>query len=124
MKRFITALILLGLIISISCWSLWDMGQSIQWLMEEARSLRNIQPGAPHIEDKSLRFVSCWEEAENRLIFYIHHDTLDHISQLIYELPALACYEEYGAFYGRLDALEAIFEDLWKSSIPSYRNLL
>lgn len=124
MKRLITALVLLAIILSISCWSMLDMGHKLQWLIEEASSLRKVQPGAPQIEDKSLRFVSCWEEAENRLIFYIHHDTLDHISQLVYELPALAHYEEYGDFYGRLDALEALFKDLLKSSVPNYRNLL
>ena len=37
---------------------------------------------------------------------------------------ALAEYEDYAAFFGRLDVVSALMDDLWKSNLPTYRNLL
>ena len=42
----------------------------------------------------------------------------------ILTLPALAEYEDYAAFFGRLDVVSALMDDLWKSNLPTYRNLL
>ena len=124
MKRFVAALILLVLILSVSLFSLWDMKQCIEKIELSARELRDTAPDDPLMTEKSISFVEQWNQTEGRLIFYVHHDVLDHITQLVAELPALARHGEYGALYARIDALSALMDDLWNSAIPNYRNLL
>lgn len=124
MKRFVAALVLLAVIITVSCWSLWDMKKNIDHLSQAARELQNMSLEDPSLLEKSLQFVDVWNDTESHLIFYIHHDVLDHITQQVSELPSLARYEEYGDFYARVDTLIALMDDLWNSAVPNYRNLL
>ena len=126
MKRFAIALVLLAILLSISGYSLWDMSRNVIKLNDAARQLSMMDPQKDHdqLVKKSTEFVSLWNDCESHFIFYIHHDVLDHVTQLVAELPALARFEEYGAFYSQIDSFLALLDDLWNSALPSYRNLM
>ncbi|MEA5012378.1 MAG: DUF4363 family protein [Angelakisella sp.] len=126
MKRFGIAVILLIVILGISSYSLWDMSQNVVKLNSSAHELAALDPQTQQelMVTKSTEFVDLWNECEDHMIFYIHHDVLDHVTQLVAELPALARHQEYGLFYAQIDSFVALLDDLWNSALPSYRNLL
>ncbi len=124
MKRLAAALALLVLILAAGFWSLWDMRRCLDGLEDSAAKIQALSPGDPALLAQSHALADQWVHAEQHLVFYVHHDVLDQITCLVAELPALAQYEEYGAFYGQVEVFLALLDDLWASAVPSYRNLM
>ena len=127
MKRLLTAIVLLVLIISVSTLSLYDLREKVDHMNGQIDAARSVSPDQASPQELShigSELRGQWEEMESRLVLYINHGTLDHITQIFAELPALAAHENYAEFYGRMDIAAALLDDLWKASLPSYRTLL
>ena len=126
MKRLITSVILLVAIICVSTLSLYSLRDQKEAIMTAAAELRSMSgdPDPAVLQEKSQQLFEDWNRREEILVLYIRHDVLDQITQLLAELPALAEYEDWAAFFGRLDVVSALMDDLWKSNNPTYRNLL
>ncbi|MEG2074344.1 MAG: DUF4363 family protein [Angelakisella sp.] len=125
MKRLVIAIVLLIGIVSIAGVSLWDLGQGLDELNTAVDDLRRTPPSEENrLTEKSARLLELWNKKEKRFVLYINHGTLDHITQIVAELPSLAQYGEYSHLYSKADAISALLEDLWQSSLPTYRTLL
>lgn len=123
MKRLVTAIVLLVLIITISCVSLYILERDLGEIDRAAQALRN-ETFFPALETKSEELFRLWNEKEELLVIFVRHDILDEVTVLIAELPSLARHEEYGLFYSGVDVILARMEDLREAARPSYRNLL
>lgn len=125
MKRLVIAIVLLIGIVSIAGVSLWDLGQGLDELNTAVDDLRRTPASEENrLTEKSARLLELWNKKEKRFVLYINHGTLDHITQIVAELPSLAQYGEYSHLYSKADAISALLEDLWQSSLPTYRTLL
>ena len=113
MKRLVTAVVLLVLIIGISTLSLFAL----------ERELRQAPPSAA-LERDSEELFRLWNEKERLFVIFVRHDVLDELTVLMAELPSLARHGEYGHFYSGLDVILARLDDLLDSARPTYRNLL
>lgn len=123
MKRLITAVLLLCLILGISSYSFFSLEKGIEELSEAVQALRYHTP-AEELEARSQELVELWNQKERTFVVFVRHDTLDEVTQLLAELPSLAEYQELGSFYSRVDSILARLDDLADSARPSYRNLL
>ena len=123
MKRLVTAVILLVLIIAISCFSLYILERDLGEIGQLAGEIRN-NTNSQELEAKSRELFFLWNEKEEIFVIFLHHDILDELTVRIAELPSLARAEEYGLFYSGIDGLLARLEDLLDAARPSYRNLL
>lgn len=123
MKRLVTAIVLLVLIITISCVSLYILERDLGEIDRAAQALRN-ETSSPALETKSEELFRLWNEKEELLVIFVRHDILDEVTVLIAELPSLARHEEFGLFYSGVDVILARMEDLREAARPSYRNLL
>lgn len=124
-KRFWGALALLAVIVTLCSVATWDLRQGLD---ELEQSLTHMQE-TPHddraaLEQQAQDLLDQWNRWEDRFVLYISHGTLDHITQMIAELPALARFEESSHLFSHLDAIAALLDDLWQSSLPSYKTLL
>lgn len=128
MKRLILSVVLLSAILGISLYSHYNFRGHRDAILESVVQLQDLAQGPNRdpelLAKKSRDFFDDWDKREEILVLYISHGTLDHITQLIAELPALAQYEDWSSFMGRLDVVSALIDDLWRSYNPSYRNLL
>lgn len=126
MKRLITSVILLILIIGLSIFTLQSLRIHKDNILSRTEEIRGMaqDPDPQALAQKSRELFDEWNKDEEILVLYVRHDILDQITQLLAELPALAEYEDYAAFFGRLDVVSALMDDLWKSNLPTYRNLL
>lgn len=123
MKRLVTAVVLLVVIVSISCLSLFALERELAEIGAVVGELRQQDP-SPVLVEESEQLFRLWNEKERLLVLFVRHDVLDEITKLIAELPSLARYREYGCFYSGLDVILARLEDLLDSARPTYRNLL
>lgn len=123
MKRFVTAVCLLLVILCISCVSLYILERDLGELGGLVEDLRYRTPDG-ELEEKSKQLFDCWNEKEKLLVIFVRHDILDEITVLMAELPSLARHGEYGHFYSGLDVILARMDDLLDSARPTYRNLL
>lgn len=123
MKRLVTAVILLAVILIISTLSLFALEREVARIGAAAGELRR-QPPSPALEEESRDLFRLWDDKERLLVLFVRHDVLDEITELMAELPGLARYGEYGHFYSGLDVILARLEDLLDSARPTYRNLL
>ena len=120
MKRTITAAVLLLVILALAVLSLYDLRCGIDRMSETIALIRE----APS-RDRCVELQSLWEELEGRFVLYVPHNKLDELTKEVAALPVLVSSnlpEEL--IISRLDVLSAYLEDLWRSSLPSYRNLL
>lgn len=126
MKRLVASVIMLIVIIFMSFYSVINLGSHKDAILAETRALRSYgeAPDTGELVARSQALFEDWNRREGVLVLYIRHDILDQITQLLAELPALAEFEDWAAFFGRLDVVEALLEDLWQAQMPSYRNLL
>ena len=126
MKRLVTSVILLILIIGLSVFTLFNLQAHKEKILARTEEIRSMaqDPDPQVLAEKSRELFDDWNDQEEILVLYIRHDILDQITQLLAELPALAEYEDYAVFFGRLDVVSALMDDLWKSNLPTYRNLL
>ena len=123
MKRLVTAVILLVLIVAVSCFSLYVLDRDLGEIQNFAGELR--EDTAPEeLEAKSQELLRLWNEKEELLVIFLRHDVLDELTVRIAELPSLARSREYGLFYSGVDSIQARLDDLLDSVRPSYRNLL
>lgn len=123
MKRLVTAILLLALIVSVSCLSLYLLERDLGEIRDFAGELQaDTAPG--ELEAKSKEFLRLWNEKEKLLVIFLRHDILDELTVRIAELPSLARNREYGLFYSGVDSIQARLEDLLDSVVPSYRNLM
>lgn len=123
MKRLVTAICLLTLIIAISCCSLFILEQDLDELTTLAVQLRDSSP-EEELEQKSQELLECWNRKEQLLVIFVRHDILDELTTLTAQLPSLARYRDYAHFYSGLDVILARLDDLLDSARPTYRNLL
>lgn len=123
MKRLVTAILLLALIVSVSCVSLYLLKRDLGEIQDFAGELQ-ADTAPEELEAKSKEFLRLWNEKEKLLVIFLRHDILDELTVRIAELPSLARNREYGLFYSGVDSIQARLEDLLDSVVPSYRNLL
>ena len=123
MKRLVTAICLLLLILGISCFSLYILERDLGELQQLATELRYRTP-AEQLEEKSQQLFDRWNQKEELLVVFVRHDTLDQLTALLAELPSLARHGEHGHFYSEVDVTLARLDDLLDSARPTYRNLL
>ena len=123
MKRLVTAIVLLILILCISCYSLFAVQRSVGEVSGLANEIR-YETESADLTAKSQELFDLWNEKEKLLVIFLRHDTLDELTVLLAELPSLARYEEYGSFYSRVDTVLARLDDLLDSVKPNYRNLM
>ena len=125
MKRLTTALCILSVIVIISCYTTWDIHMVVKDLDYQLTNLRALpQSNHEEIVDASEHLLETWNKYEDKLILYVNHKTLDTLTLQLAELPALVEYEEYSFLYSKIDATIELLDDLWKATIPNYRNLL
>ena len=125
MKRLTTALCILSVIVIISCYTTWDIHMVVKDLDYQLTNLRDLpQSNHEEIVDASEHLLETWNKYEDKLILYVNHKTLDTLTLQLAELPALVEYEEYSFLYSKIDATIELLDDLWKATIPNYRNLL
>ncbi|MEG1686480.1 MAG: DUF4363 family protein [Angelakisella sp.] len=123
--RFIISLVLLGLILLTAGLALFDLWRGLEEINSALRQASATPPAQQQLlAEQSAALPELWNRLEKRFVLYVSHSTLDHITQLIAELPALARYGEYSHLYSHFDAILALLDDLWQSSLPSYRTLL
>lgn len=123
MKRLVTAVVLLAVILAVSSLSLFALEREAARIGAAVEELRQ-QPPSPALEEESRELFRLWNDRERLLVLFVRHDILDEITGLVAELPYLARYGEYGHFYSGLDVVLARLEDLLDSARPTYRNLL
>lgn len=123
MKRLVTAVVLLVLIIGISTLSLFVLERELEEICACAGELRQAPPSAA-LERDSEELFRLWNEKERLFVIFVRHDVLDELTVLMAELPSLARHGEYGHFYSGLDVILARLDDLLDSARPTYRNLL
>ena len=123
MKRLVTAVVLLVLIIGISTLSLFVLERELGEICACAGELRQAPPSAA-LERDSEELFRLWNEKERLFVIFVRHDVLDELTVLMAELPSLARHGEYGHFYSGLDVILARLDDLLDSARPTYRNLL
>ena len=123
MKRLVTAVVLLVLIIGISTLSLFALERELGEICAYAGELRQVAPSAA-LERDSEELFRLWNEKERLFVIFVRHDVLDELTVLMAELPSLARHGEYGHFYSGLDVILARLDDLLDSARPTYRNLL
>lgn len=123
MKRLVTAICLLLLILGISCFSLYILERDLGELQQLATELRYQTP-TEQLEEKSQQLFDRWNQKEELLVVFVRHDTLDQLTALLAELPSLARHGEHGHFYSEVDVTLARLDDLLDSARPTYRNLL
>ena len=123
MKRLVTAICLLLLILGISCFSLYILERDLGELQQLALELRYPTP-PEQLEEKSQQLFDRWNQKEELLVVFVRHDTLDQLTALLAELPSLARHGEHGHFYSEVDVTLARLDDLLDSARPTYRNLL
>lgn len=124
-KRFIVAVILMCIILALCSFSTWNLYTGLQELNQSIMTLKDIPSGKQQLlVERSNALLEQWNKAEDKFVLYVNHDTLDHITQIIAELPELAAHAEYSHFYSKLDAIHSLLDDLWDASVPSYRTLL
>lgn len=123
MKRLVTAICLLLLILGISCFSLYILERDLGELQQLATELRYQTP-TEQLEEKSQQLFDRWNQKEELLVVFVRHDTLDQLTALLAELPSLARHGEHGHFYSGVDVALARLDDLLDSARPTYRNLL
>lgn len=125
MKRLVIAVILIVTIIGISGAALWDLGRGLEELNMAVDDLRQTSAKEQQaLMEKSSGLLDLWNEKERRFVLYLNHGTLDHITQIVAELPSLAQYGEYSHLFSKADSISALLDDLWQSSLPTYRTLL
>ena len=125
MKRLNTALCILTVIVCIACYTTWDIHMIVQELDGQLTNLRTMPQGdAEELKEASDHLLETWNGYEDRLVLYVNHSTLDTLTLQLAELPALVEYEEYSFIYSKIDATIELLDDLWKATIPNYRNLL
>ena len=123
MKRLVTAVVLLVLIIGISTLSIFALVRELGEICACAGELRQAPPSAA-LERDSEELFRLWNEKERLFVIFVRHDVLDELTVLMAELPSLARHGEYGHFYSGLDVILARLDDLLDSARPTYRNLL
>ena len=123
MKRLVTAVVLLVLIIGISTLSLFALERELEEICACAGELRQAPP-SDALERDSEELFRLWNEKERLFVIFVRHDVLDELTVLMAELPSLARHGEYGHFYSGLDVILARLDDLLDSARPTYRNLL
>lgn len=123
MKRLVTAIVLLAVIVAISCFSLHVVERDLGEVSHFALELREETPSS-ELETKSKELLRLWNEKEELLVIFLRHDILDELTARIAELPSLARNGDYGLFYSGVDSILARLEDLLDAAQPSYRNLL
>ncbi len=126
MKRLISAVCILLLILSISIFSLWDMKNSIDSLSLEVEKLRKEATALPlsELTERCQALSDRWETLEQRFMLYVPHDHLDPIMEHLVELSAFAEHGEYPELLSNLDAISLMMKYLLESVTPSYRTLL
>ena len=120
MKRLVTAVVLLFLIVGISCFSLFAQERELGELAIELRQTE----ATGQLEEKSEELFRLWNEKERLLVLFVRHDVLDELTVRMAQLPSLARHGEYGLFYSGVDVVLARMEDLLEAARPTYRNLL
>ena len=123
MKRLVTAICLLLLILGIRCFSLYILERDLGELQQLVLELRYQTP-PEQLEEKSQQLFDRWNQKEELLVVFVRHDTLDQLTALLAELPSLARHGEHGHFYSEVDVTLARLDDLLDSARPTYRNLL
>lgn len=124
-KRLPIAIGLFLAILAFCSVALWDLWQQLDGLETSLTALRNTSIDQQQLlVERSQLLVDQWDTAESHFVLYVNHDTLDHITQMVAELPALAQFEESSHLYSHFDAISALLDDLWQSSLPTYRTLL
>lgn len=124
-KRLLISVLLILAILATSGLALWDLSRGLGKLNEALEEVKNTPPQQQALlQERCDKIPILWEQAESRFVLYVSHGTLDHLTQMIAELPALAQYQEYSHLYSHFDAITALLDDLWQSSVPSYRTLL
>lgn len=127
MKRLIIAIILMTVLVTVcgvSTWNLYLQKEQLAAQVEELRIL--VLENVPRMElkAKAEELLAEWKQEEKIMVIYVRHDSLDSITRVAASLPALIHYEDYASFLSQLDVMSACLEDLWKSNLPNYRNLL
>ena len=117
MKRLVTAVVLLFLIVGISCFSLFAQERELGELNRLAIELRQTE-ATGQLEEKSEELFRLWNEKERLLVLFVRHDVLDELTVRMAQLPSLARHGEYGLFYSGVDVVLARMEDLLAAARP------
>lgn len=124
-RRLIVAIILMVLVVGSATISLLDLRHGLDQLETALEAAKSTAPQQHELlVERCVAIPEIWERAESRFVLYISHNTLEHVAQMVYELPQLAIYADYSELYSHLDAVSALLDGLWQTSVPSYRTLL
>lgn len=126
MKRFLAAVGILLVIIGISIYTLVDMQQSIDQLIEHTAAVRQQveKEGAASAQQQCEELMAEWNGMEPRFLLYVRHDHLDNIMEHLSELPAYCLEDDRAELLSTLDAALRMMEHLKESITPSSRTLL
>lgn len=126
MKRVVTAAILLAAIICLASYSLHDLRRNVGELKDACGETRAMVYNADDrtLSGKGRELLDMWNEKEARFVLYIQHDNLDHLTQEFSKLASMAEFGDMPGFSSTLDAILALLDDVERSAIPGYRNLL
>ena len=126
MKRFLAAVGILLIIIGISVYTLVDMQQSIDQLIEHTAAVRQQveEEGAASAQCQCEELMAEWNGMEPRFLLYVRHDHLDNIMEHLSELPAYCLEDDRAELLSTLDAALRMMEHLKESITPSCRTLL
>ena len=126
MKRLITSLVLIALILIAGLYSLYR----VKNVRDEM--ILQIETVSTAVEEENLiliksgveKLCAYWKEQEGTLIHYVRHTQIDDITKSIARLPAMAAYQTYDVLFAELNSIRWQIDHIWKSEIPSFDNIL
>lgn len=126
MKRIVTAVVLLAVIIVAASYSLHDLKVNIGELNDACAAMQAKASTADEAEmaEDGRALLELWNKKEARFVLYIQHDNLDHLTQEFSQLAELGRYGDRAQYYAKLDSILSLLDDIERSAVPGYRNLL
>lgn len=123
MNRLAISIILLIIIVIVSVATTMDIHFAVTDLEQQLLELKEAEDYQLAI-DTSTKLTDSWTSHEDRLVLYVNHQTLDQLTIALAEVPALVQFQETAFLHSKIDAILELLDDLWKSTVPNYRNLL
>ena len=110
MNRFIAAVVIIVMLLSICTYSYWLFSVTQEQMMGqlgiiEAAALAGEEP--QKVMEMCRDYSGLWKEKEKKLMRFIRHPQLDEISSLTAELRYLASGENYSHLLATIDRIRA-----------------
>lgn len=126
MKRVIIAVAMTIAILAISIYSVVKIGEfrkeaiAILSSCMQAAQQGNTQEATILATD----FFNFWGELQERMVRFVRHEPLNHITSIASRLPYLASSNDQSQFLAQLNELMVDIDNLWRDELPLARNLL